>query len=64
MLLKEEGDGNSFACDGCEGLDIPLCMEYCPELDDLFKILQEFDAKRPKKSAREVPDRRTLHEQR
>ena len=62
VLLKEEGDGNSLACDSCEGLDIPLCVEYCRELDDLFKILQEFDAKRPKKSAQGAQDRGTRHD--
>jgi Fe-S-cluster-containing hydrogenase component 2 len=64
VSLREEEAGSSFACDGCEGLDLPLCVEYCRELDDLFKILQEFDAKRPKKSVREAQDRRTRLEQR
>ena len=50
VLLKEEPDGNSPACDDCRGLDIPLCLEYCRELDDLYKILQEFKAKRPQNS--------------
>lgn len=50
VLLKEEPDGNSPACDDCEGLDIPLCLEYCREMDDLYKILQEFKVKRPKKN--------------
>jgi hypothetical protein len=47
VLLKEESDGESFACDGCKGLDIPLCVEYCREVDDLYKILQEFEKKNP-----------------
>ena len=64
VLLKEEGDSSSFACDGCEGIDIPLCVEYCRELDDLFKILQEFDAKRSKRSARGAQNRGTCHGQR
>ena len=46
VLLKEEPDANSPACDDCQTLDIPLCLEYCHELDDLYKILQEFKAKR------------------
>ena len=64
VFLREEGDGSRFACDGCGGLDIPLCVEYCRELDDLYKILQEFDAKRSKKSAQEAQDRRIGHGQR
>jgi Fe-S-cluster-containing hydrogenase component 2 len=50
VLLKEEGDGSSFACDRCEGQDIPLCVEYCREVDDLYKILREFDTENPPKS--------------
>lgn len=46
VLLKEEPDGASPACDNCAGLDIPLCLEYCREFDDLYKILQEFQAGR------------------
>ena len=49
ISLKEEGDPEGFPCDGCEGLDIPLCVEYCREVDDLYKILQEFEKKNPKK---------------
>ncbi len=47
ILLKEQGDENGAACDGCKGLDVPLCIEYCKEIDDLSKILLEFEAKRP-----------------
>jgi Fe-S-cluster-containing hydrogenase component 2 len=43
VLLKEEAGEGGFACDGCEGLDIPLCVEYCKEVDDLYKILREFE---------------------
>ena len=44
--LIAEGDDRKTACDGCEGLDVPLCMEYCREADDLGKILGEFEEKR------------------
>ena len=46
VLLMTESDGQRIACDGCEGLEIPLCMEYCRESDDLWKILQEFEETR------------------
>jgi len=61
VLLQEERSSNSPACDGCEGLDVPLCIEYCKEPDDLFKILQEFDLRRSKK---EAEDRGNRHDQR
>jgi hypothetical protein len=42
VLLVEKGDRGSLACDGCRELDIPLCMQYCKESEDLEKILREF----------------------
>jgi Fe-S-cluster-containing hydrogenase component 2 len=63
VLLEEESDGKSFACDGCKGLDIPLCVEYCREVDDLYKILQEFERKTPpKKAAITAKDREAHHD--
>lgn len=41
VLLVEKGDGRNLACDGCRELDVPLCMQYCKESDDLEKILRE-----------------------
>jgi Fe-S-cluster-containing hydrogenase component 2 len=62
VLLKEEREGESFACDGCKGLDIPLCVEYCREVDDLYKILQEFEKKSPAgKTAKTPKDRGADH---
>ena len=48
VLLKEVTDGDGPACDHCAGLDIPLCMEYCREYDDLYLILQKFKANEPR----------------
>lgn len=42
VLLVEKGDERSLACDGCRELDVPLCMQYCKENEDLEKILREF----------------------
>ena len=42
VSLIKETDGQSIACDGCMELDIPLCMQYCKERNDLEKILKEF----------------------
>ncbi len=46
ILLIAESSGESIACDGCKGLDVPLCMEYCKEMDDLGKILLIFEEKK------------------
>jgi len=42
VLLLEEDGADGFACDGCLGLDQPLCLEVCREADDLGRILVEF----------------------
>lgn len=47
VLIKERADEDGPACDGCRGLDVPLCMDYCKEADDLYRILQTFDEERP-----------------
>ena len=31
VLLLEEADGLGRACDSCDGLQVPLCVEYCRE---------------------------------
>jgi Fe-S-cluster-containing hydrogenase component 2 len=46
VWLASENDDRRIACDLCKDLDVPLCVEYCKEYDDLFKILQELDKKR------------------
>jgi Fe-S-cluster-containing hydrogenase component 2 len=42
VMLIEENDGQSFVCDGCQGLEVPLCIQYCNKSEDLEKILKEF----------------------
>lgn len=37
--LVEKRDGDRFACDACEGLKIPACVEYCKESDTLKKMI-------------------------
>ena len=49
ISLTDESGRESMACDGCQDREIPLCMEYCKEIDDLGKILNEFEQKRNKK---------------
>jgi Fe-S-cluster-containing dehydrogenase component len=43
VLLVRESSGGSIPCDLCKNLDVPLCMEYCREMDDLGKILLSFE---------------------
>lgn len=40
--LLEKNEEKSFACNGCKGLDEPLCLEWCKEKDALKKILDGF----------------------
>ena len=45
VLLLEESDDRGIACDLCQELEAPLCLEYCRESEDLEKILEEFKKK-------------------
>jgi len=49
VLIVDNATGESMACDACKDRDIPLCMEYCKEADDLRAILYEFEQKRNQK---------------
>jgi Fe-S-cluster-containing hydrogenase component 2 len=40
--LEEKPDGPTRMCDGCKGLSVPLCMQYCCESEALARILQEY----------------------
>lgn len=46
VVIVDRPDDQRVACDGCEKLDMPLCVEHCKESDDLWKILQVFLEKR------------------
>ena len=41
VLLLEKDEGQSKACDGCQELEEPLCMEYCKEKEALEKMIKE-----------------------
>ncbi len=41
VMLLEEDEGQSKACDGCQELVEPLCMEYCKEKEELEKMIKE-----------------------
>jgi Fe-S-cluster-containing dehydrogenase component len=42
----EKPEGARPACDRCEGLDVPLCVEWCREADDLMMHLMDFMGER------------------
>ncbi len=42
VVLREKDEGKAMACDGCKGLEVPMCLEYCEKREDLEKLLAEF----------------------
>lgn len=45
VWLAREGETLSreeIPCDGCKGLEEPLCLQFCRKKEDLKKILDEF----------------------
>ena len=46
VLIVDKSDGQQRVCDACQDLDVPLCVEYCRESDDLGKILNALEEKR------------------
>lgn len=42
IALLDKPDGLRPACDGCQELGEPLCVQFCREAEDLAKIVQEF----------------------
>lgn len=39
--IYEKDTGGAHACDGCEGLEIPLCMDVCKEKEILKEFIDE-----------------------
>lgn len=51
VMLVEESDGRSIPCDGCQEREVPLCIEYCEERDDLKPMIDALmQAKQREKS--------------
>jgi len=48
LLLEESGD-QGLACDFCQELETPLCVQNCGESEDFEKILKEFIKKQDQK---------------
>lgn len=45
VLVLEENDGKSMACDFCSDLEIPLCAQYCTEKEELTNMIKELKQK-------------------
>lgn len=41
VLLIEEANDQSRACDGCQNLELPLCVQYCKEREPLEAMIEE-----------------------
>jgi Fe-S-cluster-containing hydrogenase component 2 len=42
VRITEDPSGGRFACDGCAGLDEPMCVQYCPKREKLTEIIETF----------------------
>jgi hypothetical protein len=42
VTLAEANNGQRLACDGCTGLDVPWCVQYCEKAEDLTAIIRQF----------------------
>jgi len=42
VFLAKEPGRQEMPCDGCEAFDVPMCMQYCRESEDLKGILEKF----------------------
>jgi len=40
VTLYEEDTGTRRACDGCEGIEIPLCVRYCHTGETLMEYIE------------------------
>lgn len=41
ISISIEDRGKRIACDGCASIDIPLCIQYCKEKDELREMISE-----------------------
>jgi len=55
VRLHEVPVPQGYACDLCQGRDVPLCVEYCHMADDLMEILSSFDRRKKRLSDDERP---------
>lgn len=44
LFLEEDGEIGK-ACDGCAQRDIPYCVDYCKDPDEIMKMLKKLSKK-------------------
>lgn len=42
LRIHETAKNGRPACDGCKGLEQPLCLRYCVEIDDMYPLVKDF----------------------
>ena len=40
-ILEADTNEHIKACDSCNGLDLPLCVEYCKEMETLGRFINK-----------------------
>lgn len=53
VMLVEKDSETAKACDGCDELTVPLCIEFCEKEEELRKILDDFLTERDQSSGQE-----------
>ncbi len=46
VSLVEEKDGDRVACDFCKALEVPLCVVYCKEKDELAQMIKGLEQRK------------------
>jgi Fe-S-cluster-containing dehydrogenase component len=46
VSLVEEPDRESVACDFCEEREVPLCVQYCREKEELLEMINDLKQKK------------------
>ena len=42
VWLSDKDDGKSKVCSGCKHVEIPYCVQYCKQKEELMDILKQF----------------------
>jgi Fe-S-cluster-containing dehydrogenase component len=42
VSLSDKDDGKSKVCSGCKNIEIPYCVQFCKQKEELMDILKQF----------------------
>jgi len=42
VWLSDKDDGKSKVCSGCKHVEIPYCVQYCKQKEELMEILKQY----------------------